>query len=154
MSVGQRHARDEHVADTFFAALADSFTPLDRTETQVPAGTFTPDDESMLRELERSDRFFIESLVDEIWGDVKRFDGPYLSDEPAPDEDRSQAEAGLRPDDPAERLAQAIVSDWAWAVIDSSREAPAHRSACCKHFAALCHPSPDHDLLVKVLDLD
>jgi hypothetical protein len=150
MNIGEHHTRDDRVADEFLAVLPD----LRRPETQGPVAALTPDDEAMLRELERSDGAFIDHLVDEVWDDANRLFGDCLSNAQEPEEQRPPSEAAPRPCDPAERLAREIVSDWAWAMSDSDHEAPSRRWLCRGHSPRQCHSSPDYELLVKVLDLD
>jgi hypothetical protein len=150
MNIGQHRTRNERVPNRVPTALPE----LACSETHSPASALTPEDEAMLRDLERADVAFLDDLVDEVWGDVGSPFGNCRSDDHELEEETLEPEGEQSPCGMAERLAREIVSDWAWDLSDSGAGDALPRSGCWLHFPQRCWSSPDCDLLVKVLDLD
>lgn len=145
MNVGQHRARN----DGFAAAKAGLGLP----EAKRPASALAPDDDAMLRELERSDCAFIGNLVDDLWGDAGSALAEGRSDDLWIDDEELHQEEDQSPCESAERIAREIVSDWAWDLSDSGASGSS-LLACLAHKPHRCFLSFDCDLLVKVLDLD
>ncbi len=156
MSAAEHRTLDDRAAAACLAGtLARSNLAFRQSDLTPPAGILAPDDEAMLKELERSDSLFIDLLVEELWNDARPLCGTPSADDQESEEDRPATEVGSHLSDPAESLARKIVSDWASAVIESDQEKNAgRRSSRLGHFTRRCRSSPDYHLLFKLLDLD